>query len=65
MKTIRHAARLDRLGLILPLLIGALTATGPAQPAHAADPFGHWHKPRGDVDVAVAPGGAVLSGTVT
>nr|WP_086491552.1 DUF2147 domain-containing protein [Novosphingobium panipatense] len=53
-----------RLGAIIPIL-GLLCAAAPAQPANAPNPFGRWLNPRGDVEVAVAPCGAMLCGTVT
>jgi uncharacterized protein (DUF2147 family) len=65
MKPFRRAFRRARLSAIFPIILGALTAAGPARAANAADPFGHWLNPHGDVEVAVAPCGAMLCGTVT
>lgn len=52
---------------MLPLLIGALAAAAPAQPASTlpSSPFGRWLNPRGQVEVSIAPCGTMLCGTVT
>ncbi len=50
---------------LAPLLIGALAATAPARPVNSISPYGRWLNPRGDVEVSVAPCGAMLCGTVT
>ena len=60
MKTLESVLR----AVLLPLLVGTLTAAAPAMTSRTATPFGHWLNPHGDVEVAVTPCGAMLCGTV-
>ncbi len=52
------------LGLALATVAPAGAVPTVAQPA-ALNPFGRWLNPAGDVEVSVAPCGALLCGTVT
>ncbi len=64
----RMFAHFRVLVLGLALATGALATVTPAEAVPSVaqlTPYGHWLNPSGDVEVSVAPCGALLCGTVT